>query len=119
MMSGSCIFLAQDCNIVGTDVTFAAEVTFSTGDAIALLRVESDPARSQMIQLFESSPGRGFRLEVYDSGGLRLERFLGCEDLLVAPDPDYESWTLTLDSGEMFVSRPGGGILHWAARDSR
>ena len=51
-----------------------------------------------------------------DQGGLRLD-FQDGSRLLVAPDPDYEAWTVAGPHGLKVVSEPGGGLAVWSGAE--
>lgn len=51
----------------------------------------------------------------FKSGALRFV-FSGAHRLEVAPDAEYEAWTVTGPDGMLVVCQPGGGLAVWPSR---
>lgn len=52
-----------------------------------------------------------------DDGAQLSVTFEGGAELQVAPDPWYESWTVTGPNGFMVVCMPGGQLATWKGED--
>lgn len=53
---------------------------------------------------------------VADDGGSLTITFDNGATLAVAPDPDFEAWSITGPDGSIVLSLPGGGLSQWGAR---
>ncbi|MER6971122.1 DUF6188 family protein [Nocardioides sp. NPDC000445] len=53
---------------------------------------------------------------VADDGGSLTITFDNGATLTVAPDPDFEAWSITCPNGAIVLSLDGGGLSRWGAR---
>jgi len=71
---------------------------------------DDDNALTALTQLI----GTAVRTAAFDKeDGTLLLDFADGTELRVDGDPDYESWTLRLADGTIFVSQPGGQVVHF------
>jgi hypothetical protein len=102
----------SDASVTLVERAFLTKLQCSSAGEQILIQVSADECPDDL-RSFVGAGGttRGVAIEVWESGELRLVH--GVVEWRVLVDPDYEAWNLVSDSGERFVSLPGGGLAHW------
>jgi|GEM_PF-6142924 len=108
------LFAVTDCFGVTNLHQFSVEMELTCpSQPPAKLMIESETAIAGILDFLPLGQAvRIDRLEILSSGSLVLT--FGERSVAIGPDRDYEAWTLTLASGELFVANPSGGVTHFA-----
>ena len=110
------LFNQSECVAIVTRHEYLLQLELRYGDCSSgVLAIESSRGISSVLDVIRGEHQIQLpRVEIFSSG--RLVLTLHRRSVVVEPDPNYEAWTLTLATGEMFVANPGGGVTHWSQR---